>query len=131
MTQKAHPHARALRLLADNVPITEFEVKFFSWARWENAENFTYWIFNPEQWQVRRKQKMHRLGEHTFPAPATEAPEMGTKYFIVMLVSIADYEWCGDITDHNWLMQGRAHLTEEAAEAHHKAIKAVMRGTPV
>lgn len=132
MTQKPHPRAWALHLLADGVPIEEFEVKFFSWERWENATNYSALPFySTEQWQVRRKQKRHRIGEHTFPAPATEAPATGTKYFVASFDSVADYYWSGDMSDHNWLGQGRVHLTKEAAVAHQKALKAVIRGTPV
>ena len=128
---KEHPHAWALRMIADGVPVEEFEVKYTSliWG-WVCASRYA-WFANPEKWQVRRKQKMHRIGEHTFPAPMTEAPKSDTCFWTVYISFVAEGWWVGASEDWQSLREGRVHVTKEAAEAHSKALAAIARGEPV
>ena len=127
---KEHPHAWALRLIADGVPIEEFEVTCRDWLDWGSAKIYA-WAVHPENWQIRRKQKMHRIGEHTFPAPMTEAPKGGTYYWAADLGFVAEREWDGVSEDWQSLREGLVHATEEAAEAHSKALAAIARGEPI
>lgn len=59
------------------------------------------------------------------PAPMSEAPERGTKFYNPSF-SYHDYfdvaEWIGDSNDNMWLSRGLAHSTKSAAIAHAKAM---------
>ena len=129
--KKEHPHALVLREIADGAPLSDFECKIGSMEDWESAENFSGYVIFPEKYQVRRKQKMHRIGEHTFPAPMTEAPRDGSAYYVAGFQRCDRFTWVGHSIDLQLLAFGICHATKEAAEAHNKALAAIARGEPV
>lgn len=59
------------------------------------------------------------------PAPMSEAPEFGARYFIVSPDEIEFFnliDWEDDEYDYRWLSRGLCHTTKEAAIAHAKAM---------
>ncbi len=59
------------------------------------------------------------------PTPMSEAPEGGSEYFVIDILSddlVSSIEWEGDFKDNQWLSRGIAHSTESAAIAHAKAM---------
>ena len=132
-TVKEHPHAMVLREIANGVPISEFEVRLNEWAEnhWENPEKYTFWL-SGDGWELRRKRRMHKLGEHTFPAPLTEVPEV---YTVIYMASVDGYFSMngirGDEYDKELIGSGCAHGSASAAKAHSIALAAIARGEPV
>lgn len=51
-----HPHAWALRAIADLEPVENFVVQHCIWGeRWETLESvYSGWVYAPGNWQVRR-----------------------------------------------------------------------------
>jgi hypothetical protein len=128
---KEHPHAWALREIADGAPISDYEVQHTKWIeqkcpRWEDSSDWCGWIIgNPEEWQVRRKQKAIMVNGFEVPEPVREALKKGVEYWIAFpsIPELAwDFQWAGDIYDRHRLNHGLIHLTKEAAIAHAKAM---------
>jgi hypothetical protein len=128
---KEHPHAWALREIADGAPISDYEVQHTKWIegegdRWDNALNWNSWIsLDPENWQVRRKQKTITVNGFEVPEPVRKALKKGVGYWIAFpsIPELAwDFQWDGDIYDRHRLNHGLIHLTKEAAIAHAKAM---------
>lgn len=132
--KKEHPHAWVLREIADGAPLSDYEVNFILWVstRWANLSGrVSNFIAFPDDFVVRRKQKMHRIGEHTFPAPMTEAPAGGSYFWHAGPEGVRRDRWDGHQSDFELLALGVLHATQEAAEAHSKAQAAIARGVPV
>lgn len=73
---------------------------------------------------------MRTLGGLEYPAPETEAPETNTRYYLPALYSDWYYtiaRWDNSPGDNKYLEAGLVHLTEEAAEAHARAILAAIK----
>ena len=69
------------------------------------------------------KQKMRSLNGYEYPAPETEAPEVGTPYYMPYLVygACSRSNWADDTMDKARLEAGVVHLSEKNATAHAKA----------
>ena len=128
-----HKHAHFLRALADGALAEEFELRRTNWHRasWAQADSLDmdYTVKalfkEPDLYEFRRKQKMHVVNGFTVPAPETEMPTEGTKYWIPD-TNHPDWNWefgWRSTTDANlWLGRGLVHLNEAAAVANAKAM---------
>lgn len=59
------------------------------------------------------------------PEPMSKAPECGSEYFVIDVLSdslASSIEWEGDYKDNQWLSKGIIHSNESAAIAHAKAM---------
>ena len=65
----------------------------------------------------------------TFDAPETEAPKVGTKYWLVQLgtTDASLQRWNDDPYDHRWLAGGLIHLDVENANLHFQALRKLNR----
>ena len=69
------------------------------------------------------RQEMRSLNGYEYPAPETEAPEVGTPYYVPCIDgSILSKIWHGIRFDLNRLSLRIVHLSEENAIAHAEAI---------
>lgn len=127
-----HKHSQFLRALADGVPLEEFECWHSDcgprWAacEWVEVSPYINFIVNrPDEWQIRRKPKAHVVNGFTVPAPETEMPTEGTKYWIPD-TNHPDWNWefgWRSTTEANlWLDRGLIHLNKAAAVANAKAM---------
>ncbi len=133
--KKPHPHAEFLRALADG-DIDDFEYCMPDHQNdWRPAWKAIDLIASlPSTCKVRRKPpkvKMRRIGNHTFPAPITEALPFGKIYFCVAEERVVSTYWCNNNDDYRRLEENRCHLTREAAEAHLAAVEANFGGVEV
>ena len=71
--------------------------------------------------------KICTLGGLTFPAPETIAPGKGRDCWLVFTDSAARVTWYSSDLYERLLKSGYVHLTEEAAQAHSKALIAANR----
>lgn len=130
--RKEHPHAWVFREIADGAQLSDFECKLENLNGWGSVSDFVGFVLHPEIWQVRRKQKMHRIGEFTFPAPMTKAPKYGDYYWVAAVTGKpAKLTWHNAPFDLVGLNIGICHATKEAADPHSKALAAIARGEPV
>ena len=123
---KEHPHAWALRLIADGVPASEFEVKFDRWEFWGSGADFAWHSFCPEQWQVRRKAKTIKVNGFDVPEPCKEIPK-GRDLYAPSLVTSSFFAYLGQARSGatiitNYLKRGILHTTPGASAAHAKAL---------
>jgi len=121
---KPHPHAELMALYAQDAAETDRP-----WERWQMAVdtlNYTDMKQNPS-WlphrNYRRKPQRRTvlMGDGAvLPQPALEALAEGARYYIAdnsYTEGIAKDEWYGDVIDHNRLIRGLIHQTEEDAKA--------------
>lgn len=111
------------------------------------------WLKNPEKWEVvstdkrdgstmvfteiyewnhklfthelRPRRRMARIESAEFPAPETEAPPKGTKYWVAdpcYETYVLESEWEGDSIDLTNLERGLVYLNEEDAAARSTAM---------
>jgi len=80
-------------------------------------------------WEYRRKVRMLELGGVAFPAPLTEEPEEGAEVYIAdpARSEASKRFWENGLAYLDAVLRsGFLHSNEEAAEAHVRAIQAVM-----
>jgi hypothetical protein len=122
-----HPHAWVLRAIADGEPISDFECVNRSWKgeeEWEPATEYSGWVFYPDGWQVRRKQKTIKINGFDVPEPMQEATK-NQMYFTPAIDHAEFYRafnWNSDSVDERLLNRGLIHLKKENAIAHAKAM---------
>jgi hypothetical protein len=127
-----HKHAWFLRALAAGEPLENFERKSSNVTeeRWAAPHQLGFGsiIEFPEQWQIRRKPRMIRIGAVEVQAGITEAPESGTKLWIADPTAkdfTFAYHWDGGIVDTQRLQRGLVHLAQKPAVAMGKALAAL------
>ena len=130
----AHVHAALMLQYAQDAAETdrpwerwEFEVKSGVWC---NLSEHPAWLENKE---YRRKPQVIRVGRHEFPKPISEAPEVGTEYWIVRAYSTGGqsaekFVWGAGQIDYGLLRNSLVHLSQEAAQAHADVLNAICRG---
>lgn len=127
---KQHPHAEILRAIADGEPLENFEIRGSDsdWQSWQSLANgWMDWLYNPEDWYLRRKQKTIVVNGFEVPEPVREPLEKGQMYWMPLLHS-TDYVMFVNCTggatvlEQLALKRGFLHLTKEAAVAHAKAM---------
>ena len=82
-------------------------------------------IFNSPASHYTIKQEMRSLNGYEYPAPETEAPKVGVRYYVPDTACdnlFSWYVWENDDFDRKWLTHREVHLSEENAIAHTKAI---------
>lgn len=83
--------------------------------------------------EYRRRPNTVTFNGEELPAPETEAPEIGTKYFMpdVQSVNYATVQiWSNSYVDKCWLEMGLVHLVEEAARKWgHATVYAIKKAT--
>lgn len=126
--QKEHPHAWALRQIADGVPVSEFEVRRTNWVEplWDSAADWHSWFFsNPTEWQVRRKQKTIVVNDIEVPEPVREPLKVGEVYWICTGIdAVVEATWYASGFDDKRLALGLIHRTKKDAEAAREAMLA-------
>ncbi len=133
--QKQHPHAEFLRAIADGEPLDAFEVRTRQHPdnKWTVIGGLLAQILlYPDEWQVRRKPKKLQIGDLWVDPPMRVAPKDGTTYWLADPTAreLTSVSWDSDTSDRYWLKSGLCHLTQEAAEAHRRALILVSGGTP-
>jgi hypothetical protein len=122
----AHIHAAHMAAYAKDAAETDKP-----WERWEARRlGGSNWhdVGNPS-WEAdceyRRKPQVISVNGFKVPAPMRTAPPMGSEYWVANTSeeNFADAcTWGADRMDKLWFARGIAHLTEEAAVAHAKAM---------
>lgn len=134
--QKEHTHAEVLRALADGEPMDAFEVHDKAWPSFHfvscHPMHLGALYIGRDKWQVRRKPRTIRIGDMDVPEPMRVAPKDGTTYWLAdpTASELTSVSWDSDTSDRYWLKSGLCHLTQEAAEAHRRALILVSGGTP-
>jgi hypothetical protein len=120
-----HKHAAILRAIADGKDV---QARLSGCKTWTNADPVELATCNPlanpfYEWRI--KPKTININGHEVPAPMREAPARGDHYFSpnivgepVTFVSM----WTSHSVDCDRLYKGLCHATQEAAEAHAKAL---------
>ena len=124
-----HPHAEVLRAIADGVPLIEFEVTLKEhksyWDNMGDGSGWSGWIFDPDAWKVRRKQRTHVVNGFTVPAPMDKEPSKNDDYFTPYFRNDSfaqKFGWFDDCEDRNLFKRGLCFATEEATIANAKAM---------
>jgi hypothetical protein len=124
-----HPHAWVLRAIADGEPISDFECVNRSWKgeeEWEPATEYSGWVFYPDGWQVRRKQKTIKVNGFDVPEPVSKAAypnELSTVFWPYLTYeSLWDSAMPSNTEAKLAVQRGIAHLAKENAIAHAKAM---------
>ena len=85
-------------------------------------------VINPYlEWRVKPRPVI--VGRHSWSKPETEAPSLGTQYYIPgMCGGTIPYVWDNDEFDIQHLANNHVHLNEEAAIKHSNAIRCINKG---
>jgi len=128
---KEHLHAEFLRAIADGESLDGWEIAFGGQGWIPTSMGIAAIFSRPNEFAVRRKQKMLSINGHEFPEPMQVAPKNGESYWLANPADIAPNKqvWNSDDLDKMWLSSGLCHSTREAAEAHHRAIILASVGT--
>ena len=106
------------------------------WAMFNPLENGVsiasvlneYFMFRPYQ-------EIITVGEISFPKPVSEAPEVGTEYWLTMsyydhYTTTQSFVWNNDHKDNMFLQRCLIHLSKENAIEHSKALIKLSGGNP-
>lgn len=118
-------------------------------ARYMTDDSLKCWLWNGDEWELAASpmwyaESIYHVGHEkptappkrkvtiagiTFDAPETEAPKVGTKYWVVKFVTTSAclQRWNDDPYDHRWLANGLIHLDEENAILHAQALRELNR----
>ena len=118
-------------------------------ARYMSDSSLKCWLWDPsaEQWDLRRYPVWHEdviyhvghekptappkrkvtIAGITFDAPETEAPKVGTKYWLVDMDRAISIRWRGIQIERQWLTSGMIHLDKESACLHSQALNELNR----
>ncbi len=118
--KRQHKHAALIQQwLDDDSLIVERKAGDGNWYKQTDC----FWN---EESEYRFKPKMIRCGDLEFPEPMRVAPELDTRFWLATtLEDVLVYRWENDAFDQKVLSRGICHLTEEAAEAHARALIAL------
>ena len=129
MEKKEHPRAQVLRWVADGEQIeARFATDGYDGAWKLESPNTVLSISNcgGAEWQFRIKPTpMCELVGIKFPVPMREAPKCGETIWIAAAEGAFHIDWHGLGTDQAYLSAGLCHTTEEAAQQHSEALRAV------
>jgi len=123
---KQHPHAEALRAIADGVPLSEFDCKCQSTEYVATLDKMSeqQWIYNPTRFEVTRKPQHIMVNGFKVPKPLN-VMSCGDYYFLADVTDEQLFVECkcrDDASDQSWIVRGICHATQEAAIAHAKAM---------
>jgi len=122
------PHAEMSALYMSDSTLKCWYWSGFTWVEsirpsWEKPA--VYFIGHAASTEPPRK--TCTLAGLTFPAPETIAPEAGAACWFAYPDKAYESMWINNTFYTDLLEKGFVHLTEEAAQAHHKAIIAANR----
>lgn len=124
----AHIHAELMKQYAEDATTTDRP-----WELWEcrgdDGPHWTQMAGGNPLWcigiQYRRKPRTININGHEVPEPMRVEPKRGASYWVID-PSGEDLcecmEWDGDSFDLRQLARGHCHSTQEAAEAHARAL---------
>lgn len=73
--------------------------------------------------KYRIKPRTIRIGEYDVPEPMREAPEIGSRYWLVRRIDeVSVNQWKGDNFDKKWLGMGLCHAYMSSAMIHSEAL---------
>lgn len=124
----SHPHAELMKQYAEDAAKYDEPWKLWEYKRnkgWGTFKNNPTW--DPAGSYRRKIEKPIKINGFDVPEPLRSVPAVGTKYYLTCLDEAIDpnspYIWEDDpSTDVRWLLEGRIHLTQEAANLHRKAL---------
>ena len=120
--KRQHKHAALIQQWLDD---DSLKVECYSAeSMWEQIKEPSW----NEKFEYRFKPRMIKCGDLEFPEPMRFAPEYGSNYYVVGILTkrYVNLEiWRGGATERYWLDRGLCHATEESAEAHAKALIAL------
>jgi hypothetical protein len=119
-----HKHAWALRLIADGVPLNEFECKLNGNNHFGEVLSATF-VCRPDDYEIRRKQRTHVVNGFTVVASEQVPPATGTHYYVpdgTQSNWASRWWWSQDGTDDMFLSRGLVFLDKEAAIMNAKAM---------
>lgn len=123
-----HPHAENMMEYAQDALRNKEP-----WRLWEGQgvdQNSDGWFplhTHPEwrfEMKYRRKviEETTKFGKYDIPKCMTQAPKVGTKYFIIKGSAVKLVVWCDDTRDRNWLEQGMCFSSQEKVDKVFEAI---------
>lgn len=121
-----HKHAEVLRQIADGAALDEFEVHYL---RSDDVATTTLWhrigdiVRNPDEWEIRRKPQHIIVNGFKVPKPLDAVP-IGRVYTPALMAGYEGWTtfWLEPENKDLAIQRGIAHATNEAAEAHAKAM---------
>lgn len=129
MLKKEHPHAQALRWIADGEEIEarrQSKTSLMDWTIISCTDAISIIHYRETGWQFRIKPTpMCELAGVRFPVPMREEPKHGTSFWVASFSGVSSWHWEGGASDIAWLLQRLCHTNEEAAQAHSEAICAM------
>lgn len=121
----------------------DLAIKFYSDSKmkcWYWSEKLQTWIvvgkpgwYACEIYEVSEYRPPHKpkkrvtIAGITFDAPETEAPKVGTKYWLVDMDRAISIRWRGIQIERRWLTSGMIHLDKESACLHSQALSKLNR----
>lgn len=125
-TKTEHPHAWALRGLADGTLKPEdLDARRIDWTPQYWCQGYISWVVEPDKWQVRRKQQYVDINGYQVPEPVREPLMKGEEYWTTNVTTERKAykdQWNNSRIDYRWLREGLIHRTQEAAELHREAL---------
>lgn len=95
------------------------EVEVFAGGRWLDKEGGLFYAAA----EYRIKPRTVRIGEYDVPEPMREAPEIGSRYWLVRRIDeVSVNQWKGDNFDKKWLGMGLCHADMSSAMIHSEAL---------
>lgn len=119
--------ADVLRALADGAELAGFEMRYETAEGWLPLEGDTpIEAMRSPSWTFRRKQLTRVVNGFTVPAPCSEAPPKGVRYFFPHPSAtewwVDGGQWAGNSADRRLLKRGLVFLDKHAATANAKAM---------
>lgn len=123
-----HPHAENMMEYAQDALRNKEP-----WRLWEGQgvdQNSDVWfpmITHPE-WRFETKyrkkviEETTKFGKYDIPKCMTQAPKVGTRYYVIKGSVVHTTVWCDDADDRNWLEQGICFSSQEKVDKVFEAI---------
>lgn len=136
-TLKAHKHAEAMKLYAEDAATTDkpwklWEVSYKEGANWYPLSKYQNWNskYNYRRKAVKLKPKTININGYEVPEPCKNAPEGGTMYWYPNTSDT--HVSCSYYYSHyqyhvDRLVNGLVHLTQESAQKHLEALLSFTR----
>jgi len=122
-TPRKHKHAELIKQWLEDDSL-EVEWREFVNTSWNYVRSPSW----DEDTEYRIKPKMIRCGDLEFPEPMRVAPKRGDMYWVASICNrflAYEFNWDDCTADGVNLARGVCHKTNEAAEAHAKALIAL------
>ncbi len=129
-----HKHALVFEGLANNKPISSFEITHVSKVdidRWDilRLEDLKHLCSSPEEFVTRERVTMLAINGKSFPEPLQARPATGVGHYVASPTGVFCKTWDNDDDDYRNLVAGLCHLERSAALAQAHAICCAVGGT--